>query len=477
MKNLITFAIIILTGLAASGQTTGHFPGISPAQRQGNALPDPLGEYRAKAGITSRLTGFGNKQQRLYANAHVPLNPSDVRFNWDTAVLSDTAGPADKYIRALDDRGKVLSELNYVMNNGNWLLFSRLEYMYDAGGKQISQYNVHWVNGAWVFFTRDTITYDASGNCLETVIQTWSSGAWQNIYKYYFSYDAAGNAISEGDALWSNGAWVNETRNTYTLDAQGKVVTSLYEVWQNGTWSAHGFETNTYDASGRLQIEVGQIWKNGAWVNSSRTAFTYNAASQELLKLYETWDTVSQLWINYLKYSSSFDVNGNLVALLKESWDALDNAWINMGRWRYQYDAAGNSTDEICEIWKAGNWAPGMSSLNLFSRQELVYTFWWPLRHQYHATFKSYVSGVDEKSGNMAFSVYPNPAGEKLTIACNNPRDGQQVTIYDMQGRPVMQSVVTGTKCELNISRLAPGNYLVRLPDEKQAGGATFVKK
>ncbi len=464
MKRFLLFVFVCYAGFSFAGVPGKNVSGL------------PL-KTQAKADIISRLQGFGNMPQDIPANALLQLNPSDVRYNWDTVVLNDTVGPAEKYTRVLDNNGRELSELNYVMDAGNWVLFNRVIYTYDARGNQISFNNDHWVNGAWVFFTRDTMTYDASGNCLETVIQYWLSGAWQNSYKFYSSYDAGGNVLSEGDASWSNGAWVNETRNTYTLDAQGKALTSLYEVWQNDTWSAHGFETNTYDASGRLQITVGQIWQNGAWVNSGRMTFSYNAASQELLKQHETWDTVRKLWVNYRKYTSSYDVNYNLLAMLSESWDTAGNAWVNFSRWRYFCDANGNSTDGIDEVWKAGNCGPGMSSLNIYSQQELVYTFWWPLRYQYHATFKSYTSGLDEKSGGLAFLVYPNPAAEKITIESKNIRAGQKLTIYDMQGRPVMQSTLTNSTCELEISRLAAGNYLIRLGSGVEAGSAHFVKK
>ena len=437
------------------------FMGFSFAGVPGKNPGELLNKNRVKAGELFRL----------------PLNPSDVRYNWDTALLYDTAGPAEKFTRVFNNNGSELSELNYVMDAGNWVVFSRVRITYDDQGNQIVRDNDHWVNGAWVFFTRSEMTYDASGNLLETVIQSWLSGAWQNSYKFYSSYDAGGNVISEGDASWSDGAWVNETRNTYTLDAQGKALTSLYEVWKNGAWLAHGFETNTYDVSGILLITVGQIWKGGAWVNSDKASLSYNAASQLLTELKETWDTLHQQWMNWFKYSSSYDVSGNLLTLLTESWDKAGNGWVNLKRNRFAYDASGNSTNGNCEEWKAGAWGPGMSSISVYSQQKLVYTFWWPLHYQYQATFTSYSSGVDEIDNSMALSVFPNPAGEKLTIVCKNLKPGQQVAIYDLQGRLILQSSITRSNYELDISRLSPGNFLIRMGSGTEAGCAHFIKK
>jgi hypothetical protein len=231
----------------------------------------------------------------------LPLNPSDVRYNWDTALLYDTAGPTEKFTRVFNNTGRELSELNYVMDAGNWVVFSRVR-----------------------------ITYD---------------------------------------------------------------------------------------------------------------------------------------------------VSGNLLTLLTESWDKAGNGWANLKRNRFAYDANGNSTNGNCEEWKAGAWGPGMSSISVYSQQKLVYTFWWPLHYQYQATFTSYSSGVNEIDNSMALSVFPNPAGEKLTIVCKNLKPGQQVAIYDLHGRLILQSSITRSNYELDISRLSPGNFLIRLGSGTEAGCAHFIKK
>lgn len=132
------------------------FIGFSFAGVPGENSGELLNKNREKAGKLFRL----------------PLNPSDVRYNWDTAIFYDTAGPAEKFTRVFDNNGRELSELNYVMDAGSWVVFSRARITYDAQGNQISYDNDHWVNEAWFFFTRSGMTYDASGNLLETVIQS-----------------------------------------------------------------------------------------------------------------------------------------------------------------------------------------------------------------------------------------------------------------------------------------------------------------
>jgi hypothetical protein len=432
----------------------------------------------SSAGVPDKKAGelFRENRGKLIKRVDLKLKPADVLFGWDTVILFDTIGPAEKYTRVLDNRGRELSALNYVMDSGNWAVFSRGRFIYDNLGNQIVKYNDHLANGEWDFFTRDTMKYDSVGNLIEGVIQWWLSGAWENVYRYYTNYDDAGNILSEGNADWLNGVWVNAFRDTFTRDAGGKALTILWEDWIDGSWSNSGFETNTFDESGRLLLTLSQIMQGGAWVNSDRSTNSYNANSQVLVQLLETWDTVNQLWLNNRSISSSYDASGNLLGVLTESRDKAGSAWFNVRRKRYTCDADGNSTGGINEQWKSGSWSPGLSSIDIYSKKEIVYTFYYPPRYQYHATFISLASGVDEVSNSMVLSVYPNPASEKLTIDCNNLKPGQLITIYDMGGRPVLQTCLTGLS-EIDISRLASGTYLLRLGSGKEAVSKVFVKQ
>jgi hypothetical protein len=461
MKKLITFVIIFLAGFSAIGQVIGHSAGIPPALRTGNALPDQLREYREKT----------------FTETGQPFNPSDLRYNWDTVVLYDTAGPTYKFTRSLDAQGNVLSALTCGTTNGEWIFLSRANYTYDARGNQVAGNHDRWVNGAWEPMTRDTMSYDASGKLTEDLFQRWDSGGWTNSARYFVSYDARGDTLTEGIFLWTDGAWAGEDRITYTRDEQGKILTELWEGWDNGGWSGRVLVTRTYDDGGKLLLILVQTLQNGTWVNLTISTLAYDNESRLCVNMYETWDEANLRWISTQRQSSSYDADSNPLAVLTETWDSTGQAWTNFSRFSYTCDGNGNSTDAIYEVWRAGGWVGGSWWLNIISQNKVIYTFWFPHSYSYHASFRSYISGLDETGGSLDFSLYPNPAGEKITVECKTIIDIQEVAIYDMLGRLVRQSTLADSKSELDISRLAPGNYLLRLGLGTGAGRAVFVKQ
>jgi len=66
---------------------------------------------------------------------------------------------------------------------------------------------------------------------------------------------------------------------------------------------------------------------------------------------------------------------------------------------------------------------------------------------------------------SLKTKTFPNPAAETLNIEMNESFSGK-VLIYDLLGSLVMEDVVCGTKCQLNISSLAAGNYVYKLMNE-----------
>jgi hypothetical protein len=65
---------------------------------------------------------------------------------------------------------------------------------------------------------------------------------------------------------------------------------------------------------------------------------------------------------------------------------------------------------------------------------------------------------------NNDFTLYPNPAGDKITIYLKNPDPaGAELHIYDQQGRQLFMQRLLGKETELNISQLPAGVYLAEL--------------
>ncbi|MGY0391540.1 T9SS type A sorting domain-containing protein [Bizionia sp. KMM 8389] len=77
-----------------------------------------------------------------------------------------------------------------------------------------------------------------------------------------------------------------------------------------------------------------------------------------------------------------------------------------------------------------------------------------------------------EKTNQVSFTVYPNPAKERVTITSNFSNNAR-LGIYDITGKLIASSIISFGDNHLNIAKLAPGVYLMRI----QSNGITSTKK
>lgn len=82
-------------------------------------------------------------------------------------------------------------------------------------------------------------------------------------------------------------------------------------------------------------------------------------------------------------------------------------------------------------------------------------------------------------SKKESFSVYPNPANDKLVIkADNNTGNNGQLVIYDYTGKELIrQPIQPGYKTEINIAALGPGMYYAEVTTSTGRATQKFVKQ
>ncbi|HLP12301.1 MAG TPA: T9SS type A sorting domain-containing protein [Flavobacteriales bacterium] len=72
------------------------------------------------------------------------------------------------------------------------------------------------------------------------------------------------------------------------------------------------------------------------------------------------------------------------------------------------------------------------------------------------------ITGVDEKKENYAFSVFPNPATNKVIIETNSPNG--PIFLYDLMGNVLKQISLNSTRTEFDVGNFPNGVYLLRSP-------------
>nr|WP_317633159.1 T9SS type A sorting domain-containing protein [uncultured Flavobacterium sp.] len=79
---------------------------------------------------------------------------------------------------------------------------------------------------------------------------------------------------------------------------------------------------------------------------------------------------------------------------------------------------------------------------------------------------------------NNSFSIYPNPTSDILFINHSENARIEQIEIYDVNGRLVLQPVVSDvSNAQINVNQLANGMYVLKIKTANQVQNFKFIKK
>ncbi len=78
----------------------------------------------------------------------------------------------------------------------------------------------------------------------------------------------------------------------------------------------------------------------------------------------------------------------------------------------------------------------------------------------------SVITGIENPELEIILSVYPNPAGDFLTMDARN-YDFQKLNYqyYDINGRLLLEGKATGELSKIHLGNLKPGIYFLRISD------------
>ena len=74
--------------------------------------------------------------------------------------------------------------------------------------------------------------------------------------------------------------------------------------------------------------------------------------------------------------------------------------------------------------------------------------------------------GVEDFAPNYEVTIFPNPTQDVLNIKTNT-FENVNYTLYDAQGKLVMQNILTAEQTPIQVSQLAPGAYSLSINDQK----------
>ena len=87
------------------------------------------------------------------------------------------------------------------------------------------------------------------------------------------------------------------------------------------------------------------------------------------------------------------------------------------------------------------------------------------LTQGFHQTNWNFL-GVEDFAPNYEVTIFPNPTQDVLNIKTNT-FENVNYTLYDAQGKLVMQNILTAEQTPIQVSQLAPGAYSLSINDQK----------
>ena len=88
------------------------------------------------------------------------------------------------------------------------------------------------------------------------------------------------------------------------------------------------------------------------------------------------------------------------------------------------------------------------------------------LTQGFHQTNWNFL-GVEDFAPSYEATIYPNPTEDVLNIRTSE-FENVTYTLYDAQGKLVMQDILSAEQTPIQVSQLAPGSYSLTLNNETQ---------
>lgn len=88
------------------------------------------------------------------------------------------------------------------------------------------------------------------------------------------------------------------------------------------------------------------------------------------------------------------------------------------------------------------------------------------LTQGFHQTNWNFL-GMEDHATNYEAIIFPNPTSDVLNIRTSK-FENVTYTLYDEQGKLVMQNVLSAEQTPIQVSQLAPGSYSLTLNNETQ---------
>lgn len=143
----------------------------------------------------------------------------------------------------------------------------------------------------------------------------------------------------------------------------------------------------------------------------------------------------------------------------------------------------GSLTTSNVAAWNGSVW----SGLNLVHPDNFVncvefyngkiYVGTFSFTHSHLFVYNGVVGIEEQAKDDNLFSVYPNPANDKLIVGTDNIQENASLEIYDLKGQLMQKAIITNDVTELDLTELSNGMYVVKLLSNNTVRVKKFIKE
>lgn len=418
MKNVTLFSIFLVVSAAAYSQDWNELQDEDHPGNRVERTRGPKHDCGTRVELADSVINFG------YNNATGEFYPVEVRkYSYDSRDNLTVI-----HLISLPERANVLRQV----------------FEYDNDDNQTGFTNYNWVNGAWEKSLYVTRSFTPEGNIHTEVYHNRdAAGSFRPYMQHFYEYDGARPVRYLRQVLNAQGLFYDFSYHNYVYDSQGRLEV-LYGQYINGPvfWE----RTSVYDG------------------NLSR-------AAQRYLRQLKYDPVLKQNVLTNITFEDySYNIYGNVSEILYHGW--TNNEWAVNGKAVYYYSLLHGRKVSICH-----NGITLCVSVNAVKAH---------LEHgdklgpcDFNTVSPPGRGNEKPNNTNLQFSLYPNPAGEVVTIKLppgENPfTDGY---LIHPSGRVLKTFRVTGMEeITISLGGIKPGNYVVRLNHPAGSTTKTLIKK
>lgn len=383
-----------------------------------------------------------------------------------------------KYNFTYDAEGNnAVDLLSYWTSTEDWMAEEKVEIAYNEANlpEERIEWYLNFLTMELQMTTREVFTYQENGLIAETAIYTWNDEDWVLQAEIIYDYDELDHLLES---------------TIYEWDATTE---GLEAAWK---------QVFMYTDTGELTEILFLMWNGSEWMNQSSELYTLNSAGLVTEILYSFWNANEEVFLPQAKDERVYDDSGRLISETFAFWNESESDWTGGFRDTFEYDDFDNVATHIFHSWEEDlmDYVPaGQTSLTYdhdYLLSETMIPAYFSPEFYYHIplslTFSEWVmeEWIESETADLyytllditsvndlptaPFAIYPNPFHESIRFS--GPESPERFTLFDLQGRVVLQKQMAGA-LEVSTGHLPAGMYVYRVEGMHSSQTGKLVKE